>query len=268
MKPIATLLAAFFLMVAPAAVAQEEPAVPSQCLAIAEALPDVIYASLNPAAAEAGAVTITYAGHSTYVIETPGGVRIATDFSGAYGYDPLPDVVTMNKAHRTHYTPTPDPRIPHVLHGWNPDGDGPARHALMVGDVYIRNVPTDIRSYGMMEKDGNSIFIFEVANLCIGHLGHLHHHLEDAHYAAIGRLDIVMVPIDGGMTLSLPTMSEIVNRLQSSIVLPMHRHSTPMGEFLAMLGEAFAVDFRDTRSFTVSLSSLPRRPTVIILEGV
>ena len=90
-----------------------------------------------------------------------------------------------------------------MLRGWNPEG-GPARHALVVDDVYIRNVPTDIRSCGGdVEKDGNSIFIFEVAGLCIGHLGHLHHRLEDAHYGAIGRLDIVMVPIDGGMTLSL-----------------------------------------------------------------
>ena len=45
----------------------------------------------------------------------------------------------------------------------------------MVDDVYIRNVPTDIRSWGgELERDGNSIFIFEVADLCIGHLGHLH----------------------------------------------------------------------------------------------
>ena len=99
-----------------------------------------------------------------------------------------------------------------------------------------------------MEADGNSIFVFEVAGLCIGHLGHLHHRLEDAHYAAIGRLDIVMVPIDGGMTQSLANMREITDRLHSSIVLPMHRHSTPIGEFTAMMGEEFEVEFRGSRS--------------------
>ena len=56
-------------------------------------------------------VTITYAGHSTYLIDTPGGVRIATDFSGLYGAEPVPDIVTMNKAHSTHFTMAPDPRI-------------------------------------------------------------------------------------------------------------------------------------------------------------
>jgi L-ascorbate metabolism protein UlaG (beta-lactamase superfamily) len=259
-------LGLFFLQTL-VAFAQEKP-VPSRCLAIAESLPKATYANFTPAqAAVEDDVTITYAGHSTYVIETPEGVRIATDYSGVHGTDPLPRVVTMNKAHRTHFTDLPDPGIEYVLRGWNPQG-GPAKHALVVDDVYIRNVPTDIRRFGEMEKDGNSIFIFEVANLCIGHLGHLHHHLEEAHYSAIGRLDVVMVPIDGGMTLSLPTMSEITDRLHSSIVLPMHRHSTPIGEFTGMMGDDFAVEFRDSRSLTVSLRTLPSRPTIIVLRGV
>lgn len=234
-------------------------------MAIAEALPKATYASFTPAQAFVdGDVTITYAGHSTYVIETPGGVRIATDYSGLYGSNPLPRIVTMNKAHRTHFTDFPDKGIDHVLRGWNPDG-GPARHALVVDDVYVRNVPTDIRRFGEMEAHGNSIFIFEVAGLCIGHL---HHRLEDAHYGAIGRLDVVMVPIDGGMTLSIDAMTEITTRLYSSMILPMHRHATPMAEFTGMMGDGFAVEFRPSRSLKVSLRSLPARPTIIVLEGI
>lgn len=262
--------AAFFLMALfwpLAALAEGEP-VPSKCVAIAQALPGVTYANFTPAQVFVdGDVTITYAGHSTYVIETPGGVRIATDYSGVYGSDPLPRVVTMNKAHRTHYSDFPEQGIEYVLRGWNLDG-GPARHAVVVDDVYIRNVPTDIRRFGEMERDGNSIFIFEVAGLCIGHLGHLHHRLEDAHFGAIGRLDIVMVPIDGGLTLSLDRMTEITTRLYSSMILPMHRHSTPIGEFTGMMGDDFAVEFRHSRSLKVSLKTLPDRPTIVVLEGV
>ncbi len=245
-----------------------KPSGQSSCLAVAGGFPGIVRAGFAPVqSTQDGAVTITYAGHSTYVIETPAGVRIATDFSGYYGATPLPRVVTMNKAHRTHYTDFRTPGSNIVLRGWNPQG-GPARHALTVDDVFIRNVPTDIRSGGAMEVDGNSIFVFEVAGLCIGHLGHLHHRLEDAHYAAIGRLDIVMVPIDGGMTQSLANMREITDRLHSSIVLPMHRHSTPIGEFTSMMGEAFEVDFRSSRSLEVTLHDLPRRPTIIVLDGV
>lgn len=245
--------------------------IPSTCIAMANALPNVIYANLTPntlkSAISAPEVRITFAGHSTYVIDTPEGVTIATDFNGWAGPDVIPRVVTMNKAHSTHFTSFPDPAIEHVLTGWNPDG-GAIKHRLKVDDVYIRNVPTDIRSFEGMEPDGNSIFVFEVAGLCIGHLGHLHHGLEDKHFAAIGRLDIVMVPVDGGLTLSHEGMTEITRRLQSSIVLPMHRRGRAISSFITMMGDGFATDFRSGRSFTVSLATLPRRPTILVLEGI
>jgi L-ascorbate metabolism protein UlaG (beta-lactamase superfamily) len=245
--------------------------IPSSCIAMAKALPGAIFVGLTPGARLADivapVVTITFVGHSTYLLQTPGGVTIATDYAGWAGPGVVPRVVTMNKAHSSHYTLSPDPAIEHVLPGWNPDG-GPARHRLKVGDVYIRNVPTDIRFYGGMEPDGNSIFIFEVAGLCIGHLGHLHHRLEDRHFAAIGRLDIVMVPVDGGLTLSHEGMTEITRRLQSSIVLPMHRRGMEMMDrFISMMGDGFAADFRSERAFTVSLATLPRRPTIVVLSG-
>jgi L-ascorbate metabolism protein UlaG (beta-lactamase superfamily) len=250
--------------------AQDKPP-PSECLAIAQSVPRVMFASLSRVAAEKSAVTITYAGHSTYLVETPGNVTIATDFSGAYTAGKSPNVVTMNRAHSTHYTLNPDPGIAHVLHGWG-EGGQPARHATMIGDVLIRNVTTDIRAYRFdseaLQKDGNSIFIFEVAGLCIGHLGHLHHPLDETHYAAIGRLDIVMVPIDGTFTLSLDGMSEITRRLRSSIVLPMHRFATPLSDFIARMHGQFEMDIRPERSLTVSRDTLPKKPTVIILDGV
>jgi L-ascorbate metabolism protein UlaG (beta-lactamase superfamily) len=253
------------------AVAAEAPR--SECLAMATAPPRTVPVSFRAATAKTDEVTITYAGHSTYYIDTPGGVRIATDFSGAYTTGRLPDVVTMNHAHSTHYSLFPDARIPHVLHGWGDDGQ-PAQIAEGVGDVFIRNVTTDIRRYfgddssDEMIKDGNSIFIFEVAGLCIGHLGHLHHKLDESHFAAIGRLDIVMVPIDGSYTMSLDGISDITRRLRASVVLPMHRFMTPLDEFMRRIGQQFEIDRRTERSLKISRESLPGTPTVIILDGV
>jgi len=245
----------------------------SQCQAMASLLPNVVFASIRTAATSED-VTIRYAGHSTYVIETPDGVRIATDYNGIYGTGGLPDVVTMNRAHSTHYTLNPDPRIKHVLHGWGDNGE-PAKHSLTVGDVYIRNVPTDIRrslySYGAdteMIPNGNSIFIFEVAGLCIGHLGHLHHPLDESHIAAIGRLDILMAPIDGTYTMSLDGIATIVRRLRSSVVLPMHRFGTPLSDLLGRLRGQFAIDQRLETSFRISVGTLPKTPTMIVLSGV
>src|SRR5712671_793286 len=245
----------------------------SECLAMANAPPRAVPVSLRRVAAKPEEVAITYVGHSTYYIDTPGGVRIATDFNGAYRTGRLPDIVTMNRAHSTHYTLFPDPKIQHVLHGWGENGQ-PAHVSERIGDVYVRNVTTDIRRYygddsnGEMVKDGNSIFIFEVAGLCIGHLGHLHHKLDESHFAAIGRLDIVMVPIDGSYTMSLDGVSDITRRLRSSVVLPMHRFMTPLDEFMRRIGQQFAIDVRTERTLKISQDSLPSAPTVIILDGV
>jgi len=253
------------------ALAEEAPR--SECLAMASAPPRATPASLRRAVAATDEVAITYAGHSTYFIDTPGGVRIATDYSGAYQIGRLPDVVTMNRAHSTHYSLFPNPKIPHVLHGWGEDGQ-PAKIAERIGDVFIRNVTTDIRRFygdysgADMIKDGNSIFIFEVAGLCIGHLGHLHHQLDDTHFAAIGRLDIVMVPIDGTYTMSLDGVSDITRRLRASVVLPMHRFATPLDEFMEKIGKQFEIDRRSERTLRISREKLPATPTVIILDGV
>jgi L-ascorbate metabolism protein UlaG (beta-lactamase superfamily) len=259
---IATLSA----LMAPAAAQQQQP-LRSECLAMANATPRATPVSLRRVAAKAEEVTITYAGHSTYYIESRDGVRIATDYSGAYKTGRLPDVVTMNRAHSTHYSLNPDRGITHVLHGWGDDGK-PAYINKRIGDVYIRNVTTDIRPYTMddshnaLVKDGNSIFIFEVAGLCIGHLGHLHHKLDDSHFAQIGRIDILMVPIDGTYTMSLD------GRLRSSVVLPMHRFMTPLEEFMQKIGQQFEIDRRGERTLKISRETLPATPTVIILDGV
>jgi L-ascorbate metabolism protein UlaG (beta-lactamase superfamily) len=245
----------------------------SECMAMSNTAPHATPVAFREAVAASDEVAITYAGHSTYFIDTPGGVRVATDYSGAYQIGRLPDVVTMNRAHSTHYTLFPDPRIPHVLRGWGDDGQ-PAHIDQRIGDVYIRNVTTDIRRYwgedagGEMIRDGNSIFIFEVAGLCIGHLGHLHVPLDDSHLAAIGRIDILMVPIDGTYTMSLDGISEITRRLRASVVLPMHRFATPLEEFMRRIGQQFAIDVRTERTLKISRDLLPATPTVIILDGV
>src|SRR3954465_8712426 len=161
LRSIAVVLAALASLIATAAA--QDAARGSECLAMANAPPRAIPVSLRRAAAKTNEVAISYAGHSTYVIDTPGGVRIATDYSGAYRTGRLPDVATMNRAHSTHYSLFPDRGIPHVLHGWSDDGK-PALISERIGDVYIRNVTTDIRRYysddssGAMVRDGNSIF--------------------------------------------------------------------------------------------------------------
>ncbi|WP_370047468.1 MULTISPECIES: MBL fold metallo-hydrolase [Salipiger] len=243
---------------------------PSRCIAIADAEPGLQY--LHKAAwtdpVPEYSVRIRYLSHASFLIQTRGGLEAVTDYTGFIGNtDLVPDIVTMNHAHSSHWTSTPDPAIPHVLPGWGPFGEG-IEHHLDLGEMLVRNVSTDIRSaMGGTEERGNSIFVFEVEGLCIGHLGHLHHEPNDAQYAALGRLDVLMVPVDGGYTMALDTMIDVVDRVKSSIIIPMHWFSGySLNAFIEGVSDRFLIDRRTGPEMVVSLRDLPSRPTVVVLQ--
>ena len=216
-------------------------------------------------------IRVNYIGHSTFLIESPQGVRIATDYNDYVRPAALPDIATMNHAHTTHYTDRPDPRIPHVLRGWGMSEDKPARYDVSVRDVRVRNVPTNIRSWldGGTERHGNSIFIFELAQLCIGHLGHLHHTLNQQQLDEIGRLDVVFAPVDGSMTLDSDGMMEVLQSLKAPLVIPMHFFSRyTLERFLGRARELkWDVEMAVTPSFVASKTTLPTTPKVLALPG-
>ncbi len=241
--------------------------IPSHCIALARGAETVSPAAF--ATVQADHVLIRYLHHASFAILAEDGTVAVTDYTGLIGRpDVVPTVVTMNNSHHTHWTPDPDPRIAHVLDGW-PTGGHPADHRLDLGSMLVRNVTTDTRGpfgEGAL-KDGNSIFIFEVAGLCIAHLGHLHQIPSAEQYAAIGRVDILMVPVDGGYTLRLQDMKGVVQRLKSSVVIPMHWFSDrSLTEFLAEMQGEFDVVETGLTQMEFAIDDLPSRPTILVLE--
>jgi L-ascorbate metabolism protein UlaG (beta-lactamase superfamily) len=242
--------------------------VADRCLAVSQAPSPIRPASWRPAALEASEVRLTFVGHATWLIESAGGIGIATDYNDYVRPSVVPDIATMNRAHTTHYTMFPDPAIRHVLRGWNPEG-GPARHDITLGDVRVRNVATNIRDWvGGFIPHGNSVFIFELAGMCIGHLGHLHHTLSEHQIAHIGQLDVVMVAVDGSYTLDVAGVVETLKTLRARLILPMHYFETfTLNRFLDRIRANFAVETSKESSIVVSQATLPGEPKVLVLPG-
>jgi L-ascorbate metabolism protein UlaG (beta-lactamase superfamily) len=252
---------------APAAPAKPEMAESCPGL-VAQQRPPFRPAGLRLAALKEDEARITFIGHSTFLIESPKQVRIATDYNDYVKPPVLPDIATMNHAHSTHFTERPDPAIKHVLRGWREDGK-PTDWDLQFQDVRVRSVATNIRDWGGgTQRHGNSIFIFELANLCVAHLGHLHHTLTQQQLNEIGRIDVVLVPVDGGATLDLDGMVEVLTALKAPLMIPMHFFSSyTLDRFIQRISKDWDVERAEVPTVVVSKHTLPTKPKLLVLPG-
>jgi L-ascorbate metabolism protein UlaG (beta-lactamase superfamily) len=216
-----------------------------------------------------GSVEITYLGHSSFAVRTPKGVSAITDYNGVEGGLLPPDIVTMNHAHESHYTDFIESGVKHVLRGWTTAETGYPRHDVRVGDLRVRNVATNIRGAGGgTEFAGNSIFIYEVGELCIAHLGHLHHQLTKDHLARIGAIDILFVAIDDGYTMPQADYARVIRDINPGVVIPMHffgQHQ--VDKFLNLMAQqGYAGVEHPGRTIRLAKRALPRR-RIIVLRG-
>jgi L-ascorbate metabolism protein UlaG (beta-lactamase superfamily) len=219
------------------------------------------------AAAPEGSVGLTFLGHASFLIESPQGVTIVTDYNDMIRAPVTPDIVTMNNAHPTHYTDAIEPGVKFVLRGWDPAG-GIATHHLDYRDVKIHNVPTNVREFGGTRYNGNSIFVFDVADLCLAHLGHLHHTLTPGHLADLGPIDVVMVPVDGAYTLNQDDMIAVLQQIKPKIAVPMHVFTqATLDKFLARAAEFYTVKRAGESAVALTRASLPEVPEMLVLPG-
>lgn len=237
------------------------PALARGCFPIAERLlPGVQLASL-PADAT---VAITYLGHSSFWIESQAGTTAITDYNGYHVGPELPAIVTMNNAHSTHFTMTPEPEIAYVLRGWNPMG-GLAEHDIELEDMRVRNIPTSVHGRTGSQANSNSIFVFEVEDLCIAHLGHLHHLLTDTHLGELGLIDILLVPIDGTYTIAQGQMKQVIDQIGPAVVIPMHYFGeASLNRFLDLMGSDWTIAETVGGSVAYDRLSLPQREVHVL----
>jgi L-ascorbate metabolism protein UlaG (beta-lactamase superfamily) len=239
----------------------------AQCFPIAGTEPELVPAAWQQAALPPGAVRLTFLGHSSFWIESAAGATAVTDFNGTILPPEIPDIVTMNNAHSTHYTDYVDPAIKHVLRGWDPKG-GVALHDLTELDMHVRNVPTNVRDLGGVRTNGNSIFVFEVADLCIAHLGHLHHVLSDVHLGELGMIDVLLTPVDGSFTMAQELMVKVIEQIQPAVVIPMHYFDfTTLSRFTSLIGARDEVEIADTPTVVLTRHTLPYRKILVLPRG-
>ena len=120
------------------------------------------------------------------------------------------------------------------------------------------HVATNVRALGGTRYNGNSIFVFEIGELCIAHLGHLQHLLTDVHLGELGIVDVLLVPIDGGYTMTHEVAVAVIEQIGAPLIIPMHYfNGAVLSRFIELLPRRYEVAISDTPTVSLSRRSLP-----------
>ena len=128
------------------------------------------------------------------------------------------DVVTVSHDHPNHS----------YLDGVGKDAfvvEGPGEYE--VKGITVFGIRTFHDALAGAEQGGNTIYVLEVDEIRIVHLGDLGHMLEDDVVEAIGTpVDVLLVPVGGGKALNATRAAEVVRSIEPRWVVPMH-YRTP-----------------------------------------
>ena len=231
-------------------------------------LPIVLTATHQRAETAVGPVGLEWLGHSSFLLTSPGGLRLLTDPNSWHPMPTAPNVVTVSNLHVTHSGVSRVPGTPQVLWGLTPDR-GWNNIALTLQDVALFNLPS-YTSHTDPENSPiqNSIFVFRTGGLCVVHLGNLRHPLTPQQLQRIGKPDVLMIPGDGQWTLSSEDILTVVAQLQPLLVIPMHFDLLPHAEVFAQyFAGRYPVRRVEGRSLTLSRQMLPASTEVVIFKG-
>ena len=217
-----------------------------------------------------GLVTLTYYGQSCFLLRSPGGADILMDpFNSQVGF-PVPFVkanaVTVSHEHFDHNYTAAAQGNPIIIRGLK--NNDWAKINQTVGDVQIRSVGVYHDDRNGAQRGKNAVMIFKTAGISIVHLGDLGHVLTPEQVKAIGRVDVLLVPVGGVYTIDAAGATKVVAQLNPKIVVPMHYKTGPSKIPLATV-DAFLKGKSNVQRIKgpkLEIKTLPAQTTIMVLE--
>ncbi|MCS7173647.1 MAG: MBL fold metallo-hydrolase [Armatimonadetes bacterium] len=224
----------------------------------------------------AGGVAIRYYGHAFFVVTAPDGIRFAIDPYGEIGY-PMPqvnaEIVLVTHEHRDHNNVGLVRGARRILRGLTPDGRGWNRIRERVGLTTVSAIPSFHDGQGGTSPRGlNTIFLLEVGDLRLAHLGDLGQStLTEGQLRALGRLDVLMIPVGNGpFTIGAAEATWITEQLRPAVVIPMHYRTTARPDWPGTDEGPFVVGKRDVvrvgGSYEIRRDRLPPPTRVAVMD--
>jgi len=165
---------------------------------------------------------IKWCGHACFLITTNKGKKILTDpyepggYGGALSYGKIRDEVDLVLVSHDHA----DHNYTQGLKGRPKVIKGAGKHQIQ--GMEFKGIATYHDTSKGKERGANTIFCFEADGINLCHLGDLGHLLSDKDLAEIGKVDILLIPVGGFYTIDAKMASEVVQRINPRITIPMH----------------------------------------------
>ncbi len=214
---------------------------------------------------------IKWLGHSCFVITSDKGAKVMTD---PYKKDTLGysrpaekvDAVTVSHDHYDHYDPgfiASLPGKPQVIK--NSKGG-------KAGDISIKGLDVWHDENKGKQRGPNVIFSFDVDGVNVCHLGDLGHQLSSSEINALGKVDVLLIPIGGVFTIDYKGAGTLCEAIKPRIVMPMH-FKTAACSWLEFTAEDFIKDKKSvskTGKTEIELDAerLPSEMQVVVLDYV
>ncbi|MFQ5875176.1 MAG: MBL fold metallo-hydrolase, partial [Dehalococcoidia bacterium] len=155
---------------------------------------------------------ITWYGHSCFRLRGKAATVVTDPYSGNYGYT-LPriraDIVTISHHHPDHDYARGIKGNPKVI-------EGPGEYEIR--GVFITGIPTFHDRRRGRDRGSNTVFLFDIDDLRVCHLGDLGHVLDQSQVEALGDIDVLLIPVGSVYTINAAQAADVVSLLEPKIV--------------------------------------------------
>lgn len=161
---------------------------------------------------------IRWLGHSSFLLTNEAGKQLVIDpYDPSTGYDfpenIIADVVVESHQHHDHNYKEAVSGNFSVIHTTG--------HHEIEG-FCIQGIKTYHDTMMGEERGENIVFVIETDHVRVCHLGDLGHILSKEQVEAIGKVDVLLVPIGGTYTIDAKTAAMVCDEINAKNIVPMH----------------------------------------------
>jgi len=208
---------------------------------------------------------VTWLGHGCFRLRGRGAAVVTDPYPPAIGLKLSrmdAEVVTVSHEHDNHnYT--------QVVRDGAYEIHGPGEYE--VAGVSVIGVPTYHDEQKGAKHGRNTVYLIEIDDVRVCHLGDLGHKLDDSEAEAVASPDVLLVPVGGRSAINGAQAAEVVRQLEPRYVVPMHYaipglkiELDPLDRFLKEMGVATS---EAQPKLSVQKSSVAEYETkVVVLE--